>query len=769
MSNEDMAIWYLEQLPFDPYKFQAEAIEKWFMGQHGLLVSAPTGMGKTLIAEAGLYEALKTGKRAYYTTPLIALTEQKYREIQASAERWGFSKNDVGLITGNRKENDKAPILVAVAEVLFNRLLASAANGTLEADFDDVIAVVMDEFHNFSDYERGIVWEFTLELLPKHVRTLLISATVGNLGLFKGWLHNATGRNLEVQQSSERKVPLVYQWVADELLTEQLEKMVENELTPALVFCFDRNECWNVADQIRGRDLIDDATKKIIAEQIADIDWSGGAGSKLKQLLIRGVGIHHAGVLPKYRRIVETLFQQKLLSYCICTETLAAGINLPARSVVLPSIMKGPSMARTFLDPSTAHQIFGRAGRPQYDTQGYVFALAHEDDVRILRWRRQYDQIPDDTKDPKLREMKKKLKKKQPTRRTDERYWNEENFVRLTTAEPAALTSRGNVPIRFLAHVLTLNNEIKPLRDLVERRLTKDEATKNSQLKNFDTTLLTLHRHGFVTLEPEPPTEVLSTTPIAANNVQPDTNNSELTEDNSYKPIFARPTPRLETLLQLRGINPLFGLFLARQLDIADMYERVMALESLLEIPTSILHFVRIPNQRDMPPGNLQRERLDKELMELGLASVEELIEKTDEEREEEREDRRHFGGYAEERIFVLKLPEKLQRLFEFNYPGIATKITPVWAVGDIVYDYDSDFNKYITSKGLQRQEGIIFRHLLRMIQLIEEFKPLVEWSDALKPISESLTRCCREIDPMSTEEVIERAVPPNSFQIRIR
>ena len=747
MSREDIAFWYLEQLPYTPYPFQEEAVLAWFSSEQGVLVSAPTGMGKTLIAEAGLYEALKTGKRAYYTTPLIALTEQKYQEIQEAAERWGFSKNDVGLVTGNRKENEQAPILVVVAEILFNRLLSSARSVSTASDFRDVITVVMDEFHNFSDPERGIVWEFTLELLPKHVRTLLISATVGNAYDFVAWLRDTTSRRLQLIQSTERKVPLVYEWVADKLLTEQLEKMVRDDLVPALVFCFDRNECWNVAEQIRGRDMVAAETQKEILAQIEPFPWTEGAGPKLKQLLLRGIGLHHAGILPKYRRIVESLFQQKLLSYCVCTETLAAGINLPARSVVLPTIMKGPPGEKRILGPSSAHQIFGRAGRPQYDTQGYVFVLTHEDDVRIARWRRQYDQIPEDTKDPTLRAMKKKMKKKQPTRRATEQYWSEEQFVKLTTAAAGNLTSRGYMPWRFLAHVLTLNPEIAPLRHLVGRRLMPPKRVAAAQ-RELDTMLLTLHRHGFVKLDP--PLENAS--PIEAGT--PADN-----ESPSYEPISATPLPPLETLLQLRGINPLFGLFLAQQLDIADMPERIMALESLLELPGSIGHFVRIPRQRDMPPGPLQTERLDRELLELGLATVNELVEKNEEEQEAEREERRHFGGFAEERVFVLTLPEKLHRLFEHRFSGVYVKIVPVWAVGEVLFEFDGDFNKYVTSKGLQKQEGVVFRHLLRMILLIKEFKELVAWGDELAAAGERLVACCRRVDSNSTEETLRQAL----------
>ncbi|MDR0870501.1 MAG: DEAD/DEAH box helicase [Planctomycetaceae bacterium] len=517
LSREEIALSYLEQLPFEPYPFQEEAILNWFDSEQGALVCAPTGMGKTLIAEAGIYEAMKTGKKAYYTTPLIALTEQKYREIQNALEHWGYSKHYVGLVTGNRRENADAPILVVVAEILFNRLLTSQDAGTGGSVFNDVTAVVIDEFHQFSDPERGMVWEFTLSLLPPHIRTLLISATVGNAYEFVSWLRNNCNRQLKLVESTERKVPLTYQWVGDQLLTEQLELMSrggeEERLTPALVFCFDRNECWSIADQIRGKDLISGETQKIIGKILDGHDWTKGAGPKLKQLLIRGVGIHHAGILPKYRRIIEDLFQQKLLPVCICTETLAAGINLPARSVVLPTILKGKPGERKIIDSSSAHQIFGRAGRPQFDTRGFVFALAHEDDVKIMRFKEKYDQIPEDTKDPKLREMKKKMKKKMPTRRTTEQYWTEEQFLKLAASPPGRLSSKGIIPWRLLAHIITLDNDLAPLRRMVSRRLMAEKWIKDGQ-KRLDEMLLALHKAGFIRLEPEPVEESEQKIPV---------------------------------------------------------------------------------------------------------------------------------------------------------------------------------------------------------------------------------------------------------------
>ena len=373
--------------------------------------------------------------------------------MQSLAVKWGFMPDDVGLVTGNRRENPDAPVLVVVAEILFNRLLHREA-----FDFTDVSAVVMDEFHSFNDYERGIVWELSLGLLPPHVRMLLLSATVGNSVAFCNWLRRSHNRKLELVQGDERRVPLTFQWVPDKLLTEQLEGMAqgddESRMTPALVFCFNREECWTVAEQLKGKKVLSGDQQARLNEALSHHDWSRGAGPKLRQILQRGVGVHHAGVLPKYRRIVEELFQRKLLSVATCTETLAAGINLPARSVVVPELMKGPPGKKRLLDPSTAHQIFGRAGRPQFDTHGYVYCLAHEDDVRIARWRDEYDKIPEDTKDPGLMKAKKRLKKKMPKRRTTEQYWNEEQFDKLKAAPAAHLASRGELPWRLLAYML---------------------------------------------------------------------------------------------------------------------------------------------------------------------------------------------------------------------------------------------------------------------------------------------------------------------------
>ncbi|MBR0236508.1 MAG: DEAD/DEAH box helicase [Thermoguttaceae bacterium] len=866
MTRDEIYEAFLAQVPYELYPMQEEALLAWFSSDQGVLVSAPTGMGKTLIAEAVVFEALSTGRRAYYTTPLIALTDQKFHELQVKAAQWGFDPNDVGLVTGNRKVNPDAKILVVVAEILFNRLLQpeSAAAESSALNFDDVDAVVMDEFHQFNDPERGIVWEFSLRLLPPRIRTLLLSATVGNAKQFAIWLETRHHRKLEVVESDERKVPLMFQWDEEHFLEEFIEEMAlgddETRRTPALLFCFSRDLCWDYAEILKGKKLISAQQQAGLLAELQSEKMTDGIGPKLKTMLLRGVGVHHAGVMPKYRRIVERCFQKKLLAVCACTETLSAGINLPARSVVLPSLLKGPKGKKKLVPFGTAHQIFGRAGRPQFDTQGYVFALAHPDDVKIARWQKKYDQIPENTPDPNLQKAKKQLKKKQPKRSPEEQYWSERQFQILQNAKAENLHSVGQIPWRLLAFMLQASPDVQQLRKLVQDRLLDSGRMERGQ-RDLDQALLTLHNAGYVVLEPAPPadksrliTELdLGTEPspdapaieikylpekeaqqepkeeqgfgcglfdeeeqedseelqvvggLKGGNGESEANgitlspsgenelrvascelreeasvtptpttphssllipNSQTTDSNSqpWEPLRAAGTEKMSILTQIRSINPLYGAFLIDQLVDADLKEKLQAFESVLEVPTTLLRNVRVPRQWELPPGRLAQSRLDKQLLQLGLATIDELVEKTKEEIQEERE---RFGGLpdASERVWVIPFAEKLYRLFQYEYPLVEEiEITPVWITGEIL-EFNGEFNKYITSKGLVRQEGLIFRHLLRMILLLEEFAQLdvpvsvrETWKPELLGVADVLRQCCSAADPQATEEILAKS-----------
>lgn len=723
---------YLRFLPFEPYVFQRDALEAWYASGEDLLVTSPTGTGKTLIAEGALFEALHGGRTAYYTTPLIALTEQKFREMQAAAVRWGFPADSVGLVTGNRQVNPDARIRVVVAEILLNRLLHPG-----NFDFDRVAVVVKDEFHTFRDPERGIVWELSLSLLPKHVRLLLLSATVGRPESFTNWLRKSHGRQMRLLQGRERRVPLTYEWVEDLLLEELLVELVRDgkkgRRSPCLVFCFNRRECWSVAERLKGRPLVDRNRKRKLAARLRDSDLSDGVGPILRQLLLRGVGIHHAGVLPKYRRVVEQLFQRRLLPVVICTETLSAGINLPARSVVLTSLVKGPPRQKRMLGATIAHQIFGRAGRPQWDRRGFVLALAPEEEIKLLRRKRRLESIPARARKSAFRQARKSLTRKMRSRKRGRPFWDRSQFRRLVAARPAALASRGPLPWRYLAYLLKRSPQVDEVRTMVRKRLLSARAAQSAQ-GALNEMLLTLRLGGYVTLDPEPPPQ------------------DEISTD--YRPVLAQATLRLDRLLAFRGINPLYGDFLSEMLPKGSRSERIQALESVLELSGAVARAVPVPESRRLDPGPLETTCLDPELVRLGP---------TGDTRSTLRQQLLEAGPGP-------TLAAKLRLVFDGRLPQVTQlKVRPVWAAGDLL-DLEGNFNRFVHSRGLVRQEGILFRHMLRLALLCGEFAALPNWDAAcgcdLEEVELALRRSCRRIDPESTDRFLERSggfQPPNS------
>ncbi len=265
---------------------------------------------------------------------------------------------------------------------------------------------------------------------------------------------------------------------------------------------------------------------------------------------------------------------------------MASGINLPARSVVLSTLVKGPAGKQKLVDASTAQQIFGRAGRPQFDDKGYVFALAHEDDVKILRWKEKYDQIPETTRDPGLLKAKKALKRKKPNRNETQAYWSEGQFKQLQGAPAGKLYSKGNLPWRLLAYLLKISPEVSLVRGVLRKRL-MDEPRIAAQEKNLDRMLRILAAGGFVTLDARAAQTGGGESAAVCRRCRP------------------RRRPRLTSCWYFAACIRFTRAFLLEHLGIADRDERLQALESVLELPRPLLRFTRVPFPEDLPPGPL--------------------------------------------------------------------------------------------------------------------------------------------------------------------
>ena len=724
MTRDEICNAFIDAVPYELYPVQEEALLAWFECEGGVMVCAPTGMGKTLIAEAAVFEALHTRQVLYYTTPLIALTEQKYRDLQHKAEEWGFSALDVGFITGNRRENPDALIRVVVAEILLNHLLArdpgNAASGTTEVgDFSNVAAVVMDEFHNFNDYERGVVWELSLTLLPPETRVMLLSATVGNPFDFADWLKKKHSRKVQVVTSNERRVPLEFGWVGEQLMTEFLPSMYSSDdganRTPTLVFCFNRDECWDLAEKLKGLQLIPKSLRPEI-EQVLDEyrdDLAEGAGPKLKQMLIRGVGVHHAGILPLHKSVVEKLFLAKLVPFVICTETLAAGINLPARSAVVTTLLKGKPGERKLIPPSSAHQMFGRAGRPQFDTQGYVFAVAHDDDVKIAKWQKKFEQIDTGSKDPVMLRKKRELERKKPSRRSTEQYWSEKQFKQLIEAGPAKLVSRGMMPYNVLIWLLTTHGSLNEAREFLDKRFTGVAQIEKFQAQ-LGYMLDNLAALGYLTRS----------------------------EDGDHVAL----DDSIHRLLNYRSVDPLYGEFLAEELIAGSVNEKLMVLESVLESPWNIVKKVRLP--RDMEKGPLQSEVLEPQLRAMGV--------KLDWPEPDEEEE---FDPWATDEFPERPptFPEMLKILFDSRVPAPEDfTVQPKWIAGD-AFQFEGEFFKMVKARDLVKQEGLILRHILRLVILAEEFFVRTE-DPQYQEIGQQATQTCHRVDPTYTDRFLAEA-----------
>lgn len=448
----------------EPYPVQEQAVGKIFAGE-SVLVTVPTGTGKTLMAKAALHAAMGRGHRAIYTTPLRALTEEKYRELCAD-----FGDHNVGFATGDYKVNREAPIQVEVAEILWNRIVADKHVCPAEI-------VVMDEGHYFNDPERGYVWEQSIIGLDPRTQLVVLSATVGHPEKFCHWVELTRRVPMALVESRERKVPLVHEFRED-MMIDTVRELAHTGDVPAIIFVFGREQCFEVARLLKSCRRFTTDEEKAKVDQLCDQALlPSGCSKELRPLLGHGIGIHHAGILPRYKQLVEQLALERLIKFVVSTETIAAGINLPARTVVFPSLRKFVKQQVRLVTAAEYHQMAGRAGRPQFDDRGLAITLAPEEVVSELK-----KELRDAAKRPAYDEGKVKKsvynRAKSDAQRKGDIVWTPEVHAELVKGEPAELRSKTKITAeQVLAIGLPdLTTQALPA-GAVEQRMAEAEAS----------------------------------------------------------------------------------------------------------------------------------------------------------------------------------------------------------------------------------------------------------------------------------------------------
>ena len=411
------------------YPHQDEALIELVSGAN-VILSTPTGSGKSLVATAAHFAALAARARSYYTAPIKALVSEKFFALCEV-----FGPDNVGMMTGDGSVNGGAPIICCTAEVLANIALRDGA----DADAD---VVIMDEFHYYADPDRGWAWQVPLIELPR-AQFLLMSATLGDVTRFERDLTRRTGRPTSVIASAERPVPLTFRFVL-EPLHETITELLQTGQAPVYVVHFTQAAAIEQAQALMSINVCSRAEKDAIAEMIGRFRFAAGFGKTLSRLVRHGIGVHHAGMLPRYRRLVETLAQAGLLKVICGTDTLGVGINVPIRTVLFTSLSKYDGTVVRLLQAREFHQIAGRAGRAGFDDVGSVVVQAPE---HVIANEKALEKAGDD---PKKR--RKVVRKKPPPGMVS---WGQPTFDRLVAADPEPLRSSFAVSHAMLLNVIS--------------------------------------------------------------------------------------------------------------------------------------------------------------------------------------------------------------------------------------------------------------------------------------------------------------------------
>ncbi|WP_273734053.1 DEAD/DEAH box helicase [Mycolicibacterium septicum] len=438
------------------YPAQEEALIELVSGAN-VILATPTGSGKSLVATGAIYAALAADRVSFYTAPIKALVSEKFFALCDV-----FGADNVGMLTGDASVNADAPIIACTAEILANLALREGADA-------DIGLVVMDEFHFYGDPDRGWAWQVPLLELPK-AQFLLMSATLGDVTFLREDLTRRTGRPTALVAGAERPVPLFFSY-ATTPMHETIADLLDTLQAPIYVVHFTQASALERAQALMSVNVCTKEEKAAIAEMIGGFRFSTTFGTTLSRLVRHGIGVHHAGMLPKYRRLVEQLAQAGLLKVICGTDTLGVGINVPIRTVVFSALSKYDGTRMRLLNAREFHQIAGRAGRAGYDTAGTVVVQAPDHEVENLK---QFAKVADD---PKKR--RKLVRRKAPEGMVP---WGEATMNRLIDAAPEPLTSNMRVSTAMILDVVDRPGD--PF-VAMRRLLTDNHEPRKRQLKHI--------------------------------------------------------------------------------------------------------------------------------------------------------------------------------------------------------------------------------------------------------------------------------------------
>jgi uncharacterized protein DUF3516/RAD3-like DEAD/DEAH box helicase len=664
-----------------PYPAQEEAFLELLEDKH-VVLATPTGSGKSLVAQLVYFKALCEGRRSFYTSPIKALVSEKFFALCSD-----FGAENVGMLTGDASINPGAPIVCCTAEVLANMALRRGAAL-------DVPYAVLDEFHYYSDPSRGWAWQVPLLVLTR-TSFLLMSATLGDTTAIRNDLARRSGRAVALVASDERPVPLDYAW-CETPLHQTVSDLLEADKAPIYVVSFTQREAAELAQSLTSLSVATRAERDAIARALGDFAFDSPYGKELARLVRAGIGIHHAGLLPKYRLLVEQLSQQGLLKVISGTDTLGVGVNIPIRTVLFTKLAKydgrkvGPLSVREF------KQISGRAGRKGFDDRGSVVCQAPEHVIENKRMRARAE---------KPGKRKREVSKKPPPGFVG---WTEDSFKRLIERAPEPLVSRFRVTHGMLVLLLRQGEDDpdprRAWRVVAELVATshEDERHKRRLLRSAAQLFRGLRAADIVRLEKDAATGLRRVR--VAQDLQWD-----------FSLHHALSLYLVEAISYIEARDDAFAL------------EVLSLVEAVLEDPRALLF-----RQLDRIKSDLfQRLKAEGVPYEERIRRLEEV------------------EPPAPSRAFI----EQTFAYFQERHPWVQREdVRPKSIARELVEGY-WDFDHYVRFYGLQRMEGLLLRYLGEVYGSLVQTVPAGAKTDAVQDVIAYLRALLERVDSSLVEE----------------